>query len=259
MQFLADNPVFIGTSLCDRRTLCWTERALSKNFSVPLFFYNKDDGKRYLITDFNGDSPLAAESSAKSFEEALDISLYAYADIAIDEWVPVYRICLKFKLDFKGFYQKHGGEFGEAGDIARLSSEDFPKEFIQYLKEKRINRSTVSLALKVWDMDKALILTAIQRKPTAQTFKRFVEDALDFSGSPKERRTTDHIALLNNLKDICSAASPVSLHNPDNFETNSLRVNFTAESFEEFSMLLNRLSSALPLVEKFYLAIKEKL
>jgi hypothetical protein len=167
MQFLADSPVFIDVTLCDKRTLCWTQRALSKNFSIPLFFHNKDDGNRYLITDFNGGSPLVAESSAKSFEEALDISLHAYADIAIDEWVSVYRICLKFKLDFKGFYQKHGGEFGDADDIARLSDEDFPKEFIQYLKEKRINRSTVSLAIKVWDMDKALILSAIQRKPTA--------------------------------------------------------------------------------------------
>jgi hypothetical protein len=86
-----------------------------------------------------------------------------------------------------------------------------------------------------------------------------VEDALDFSGSPGQRRTPDHIALMGNLKEIASAASPVSIQNPDNFETNSLRVNFTAESFEEFSTLLNRLSSALPFVEKFYLAIKEKL
>jgi hypothetical protein len=259
MQFLADSPVFIETTLCDRQTLCWTERALSKNFSIPLFFYNKDDGRRYLITDFNGGSPLAAESSAKSFEEALDISLYAYTDIAIDEWVQIYRISLKFKLDFKEFYQKHGGEFGDASDIARLSSKDFPKEFIQYLKEKRINRSTVSLAIKVWDMDKALILSVIQRKPTAQTFKRFVEDAIDFSGSPRQRRTPDHIALIDSLKEIASSVSPVSIQNPDNFETNSLRVNFTAENFEEFSTLLNRLSSALPLVEKFYLALKEKL
>ncbi|MDR2401604.1 MAG: hypothetical protein LBD73_08145 [Deferribacteraceae bacterium] len=260
MQFLEDNPILADLEVCDRRTLCWTKRELFKYFDVPLFYYSREDTKFYLITDFNSDSEMALSCPSATIEEALDLSLYAYGGPeSISEWLAVYCICVCLKLDFKAVYERHNGEFGTAEDIIRFASGKLPDEFVDYIYEKRINRSTLTQALKLLDQNKKVVLSAIKKNMTFQAFKRFVESALDFSGTPAERKAKEHLALEESLKKIANAAAPLFVRNLDNFETDTLRVSFSADNFEDFSAAADRLSAILPLIEDFYGGIKEKL
>jgi hypothetical protein len=191
-------------------------------------------------------------------EDALNISLYSYGGVSLREWIELYRICRNIKIDFKRFYENHNGQFGSSEDIEKLATENFPDEFINYLEEKGINHSTVSLALKLWDKNCEVLLYAAQNRLTAQSFKRFVENAIDGGYIfPKDRRVKEHIDLDDSLRKINNAVLPARIHNPDNFETDALNVSFESKSFDEFSAAVNRINAALPLIKEFYGALKK--
>jgi hypothetical protein len=255
IRFLAAEPVLTDISACDRDTFRWTRRNIPEAFTLPLYYC--DENRCFLITGFNGLSPVAVKSAARNRDEALHLSLAAYGELSLTEWAAFCRLINGLEINFKEFCEEHKSQYNEIAppeEIERLSG--LPDEILFYLQEKRIAFSALSLALKVWEGYPDAFIDAVRKKLTAQSFRKFSEDILDFAGSPKDRRSGGHILIDETVKRISAAISPVSLHNPDNYETDALKVTFTAENFTEFSHALNRLSEALPLIEKFYREIK---
>jgi hypothetical protein len=257
IRFLADEPVLTDISVCDRDAFRWTQRDIPEAFTLPLYYYDISESRYFLITGFNSVSPVAVKSAAENREQALHLSLAAYGELSLIEWAALYRFIHGFGINFKKFCEEHRSQYNDIAppeEIERLSS--LPDELLTYLHEKRIAFSTLSLALKVWERYPGAFIDAARKKLTAQSFRKFLEDTLDFAGSSKDRRSNGHVLLDEAAQRISAAVSPVSVHNPDNYETDTLKVTFTAENFAEFSHALNRLSEALPLIEKFYREIK---
>ncbi|MDR2105049.1 MAG: hypothetical protein LBP51_04760 [Deferribacteraceae bacterium] len=257
-SIIGENPIWADAAICDRQTFRWTRRTLLEHLDLPLFFYDRGESKFFLITDFDSAARAAVQSAAAAPEEALTISLYSYGGVSLREWIELYRICRNIKVDFKRFYENHNGQFGSSEDIEKLATKNYPDEFISYLDEKGINHSTVSLALKLWDNNSDALLYAVQNRLTAQSFKQFVEKAIDGGYVfPKDRRVKEHIDLDDALQKVNNAANPLRIHNLDNFETERLNIAFEVESFDEFSAAVNRLNAITPLMKEFYDALKK--
>jgi hypothetical protein len=257
IRFLAEESVLTDISVCDRGVFRWTERDIPEAFTLPLYYYDISESRYFLITGFNSVSPVAVKSAAENREQALHLSLTAYGELSLIEWAMFRRLINGFGINFKEFCEEHRSQYNDITppeEIERLSG--LPDEILAYLQEKRIAFSTLSLALKVWERYPVVFIDAARKKLTAQSFRKFLEDTLDFAGSPKDRRSNGHILIDEAAGNISAAVFPVSVHNPDNYETDALKVTFTAENFAEFSHALNRLSEALPLIEKFYREIK---
>lgn len=274
MPYSQTNLVVLPVTSVDRQLFRWTDRPISDTpMHIPLFASIGDD--RYLITDFDTTSSVCAGSPAKSYTDALSMSINEYgADtVTMSEWVAIAGVARNIGADLSSLPMPR--QVQNSSNIftgVLYAASGWPQELTGYLDIKKIPWRTMHLLVFMTADQIAYIADfTVQTNPSAQTFKQFIETVRDFSAeitgtqydeaefkAITNRKGAAHTDIDSRLESVAAKIAPASVQNKDSFESPRVFFTFSITSYDDYALILKKLETAREDVASLYARLKEQ-
>lgn len=257
----------IDKNLIDGNSFNWLfNRKPIQNIYPPIVWKHEDKYYQLNYFDVKTDEVMIFKGDFKS---ALQVSLdfYQAETINIIELSNILNLCADFNIDYNdiNIFKNHGIKGKKNIEILK-KIKDLPGELKTYIAEKNISLKIIAIYLKLNENLKNIISEyVINEKPSVGDFRKMVNLLFD-NGRNIEINTYDKeyfkkfhhrnddlkINFEKDFRELTKELKNINISNPDFFETDTLNICFSVNSYGEFSDKLKYLEENSSQIEKIY-------